>query len=155
MLWFFLNLVLLAVVLLFVFNLNVRSSPGSRFWSNRLELMARPITEETRGRDRAFRDEVLKRYSATYGVEFFIFGASGEQLAGRPVQLPPDIAADLARTGGPPNDMPGPGRPGPGPPRPGQRRRPPRTPNFFRQPAPPNIHCYDRSISVVPCNHQI
>ncbi len=150
MLWFFLNLVLLGVVLLFVFNLNVRSAPGSRFWSNRLESMSRPITEETRGRDRAFRDEVLKRYSATYGVEFFIFDASGEQLGGRPIQLPPEVAADLAQTGGPPPDMPGPGaaRP-PGPSGPGDRGRPRRPPNFFRHTTSPNLYWSGNPIFVV------
>lgn len=138
MLWFFLNLVLLGVVLLFVFNLNVRSAPGSRFWANRVETMARPITEETSGRDRTFRDEVLKRYSTTYGVEFFIFNSKGEQLGGRSIQLPPEIIADLARTGGPPHDMPGPGRPAP--PRSGERSGPPRPPNFFRHTTSPDLY---------------
>lgn len=143
MLWFFLNLVLLGVVLLFVFNLNVRSAPGSRFWANRFETMAPQITEETRGRDRAFRDEVLKRYSATYGVEFFIFDGSGEQLGGRPIQLPAEVAADVARAGGPPGDMPGPGMRGPNPPGPGGpggRGGPGRPPNFFRHTTAPSLY---------------
>jgi two-component system sensor histidine kinase CpxA len=149
MLWFFLNLVLLGVVLLFVFNLNVRSSPGSRFWANRFESMAPQITEETRGHDRVFRDTVLKRYSAAYGVEFYIFDSSGEQLGGQPVQLPPEVAADLARAGGPPRDMPGPGRPGPGPPRPGERNGPPRPPNFFRHTTSPNLYWSASPIFIV------
>lgn len=150
MLWFFLNLVLLGVVLLFVFNLNVRSAPGSRFWSNRLESMSRPITEETEGRDRAFRDEVLKRYSDTYGVEFFIFTSNGEQLGGRPIQLPSEIVSDLAQTGGPPPDMPGPGagRP-PGPTGPGDRGRPRRPPNFFRRTTSPDLYWAGNPIFVV------
>ena len=150
MLWFFLNLVLLGVVLLFVFNLNVRSAPGSRFWANRFESMAPLITEETRGRDRAFRDQVLSRYSATYGVDFFIFDPSGEQLAGRPIQRPPEVAADLARTGGPPRDMPGLGGPGAGGPRSGGRGGPPgRPPNFFRHTSSPSLYWSASPIFVV------
>ncbi|MEO7508023.1 MAG: hypothetical protein ABIZ95_12350, partial [Pyrinomonadaceae bacterium] len=138
MLWFFLNLLLLGVVGLFVFNLNLRFAPGSRFLgesANRMEALARLITEETRNGDRARRDEALKKYSAAYNVEFFIFDNAGKQLGGRELPLPAEIASELTRSGGPPANMPVPGMPGArgmgGPPRP---------PFFFRHTSSPSLY---------------
>jgi hypothetical protein len=58
MLWFFLNLLLLALVLVFVFNSELRFSP--RFSTNKLEGISRLITDETQDRSREERDEILK-----------------------------------------------------------------------------------------------
>lgn len=138
MLWFFLNLLLLAVVGLFVFNLNLRFAPGSRFFgesANRMEALARLVTEETRGGDRARRDEALKKYSAAYNVEFFIFDNAGKQLGGRELQLPAEIATEVTRSGGPPVNLPAPGMP---PPR--GLGGPARPPFFFRHTSSPSLY---------------
>jgi two-component system sensor histidine kinase CpxA len=157
MLWFFLNLLILGVVLFFVFNLNFRVSPGSRFFGEspyRTEALARLITEETRGGTRAQRDEVLRKYSAAYRVEFFIFEPSGTQLGGREIQLPPEITAELARTGGGPREIQGPGGPEPGRPAPGAGPGspggpPPRPPFFFRHTSSPSMYWSGSPIFVV------
>jgi two-component system sensor histidine kinase CpxA len=100
MLWFFLNLLLLGLVLAFVFNSDLRFSP--RFSStNRLETLSHQLTEETEGSTRVERDEILQKYSETYQVEFFIFDDAGAQLAGRQLVLPAEVAAELTRVRGP------------------------------------------------------
>lgn len=98
MLWFFLNLLLLGGVLLFVFNMDMRFSPHSQIFggsSNRMESISHSITDEILGKDRAERDEILKRYSETYKVEFFIFDEGGKQVAGRETDLPSEVVNEL------------------------------------------------------------
>ena len=66
---------------------------------------------------------LMGRYAAVYGVDFYLFQNSGEQLAGRPVSLPDEVAAELTRGGA--DD----GKDGKGPPprrRDGKRPPPPR-----------------------------
>lgn len=102
MLWFFLNLLLLALVMVFVFNSELRFSP--RFSSNRLEAISRLITDETQDQSREERDAVLRRYSEAYQVEFYIFDDSANQLAGAEIALPADVTTELTkmRSPGPP-----------------------------------------------------
>jgi two-component system sensor histidine kinase CpxA len=129
MLWFFLNLLLLALVLIFAFNSEIRFSP--RFsTSNRLESIGRLIAYETQDKTRAESDSIMAQYSQTYGVEFFIFDDSAKQLAGRQIVLPPEVLQKITRMQMPgpppiqrgnPNDLPPFGPPGPdgnGPPSP-------------------------------------
>jgi two-component system, OmpR family, sensor histidine kinase CpxA len=99
MAWFFLNLVLLGVILFLIFNLNFRFSPRSPFFggsANRIGAVTRLITREMNGITRAERDEVLKRYSEAYGVEFFLFDNRGNQLGGREVTLPSEVYEKIA-----------------------------------------------------------
>lgn len=102
MLWFFLNLLFLALVLIFVFNSELRFSPG--FSPNRLEALARLITDETLDKTRTERDEILERFTEVYQVEFFIFDDSANQLAGRETALPEQVSKALTsiRAPGPP-----------------------------------------------------
>jgi two-component system sensor histidine kinase CpxA len=59
------------------------------------------------------RTRLLQRYSAEYGVSFYLFLNDGEQIAGDPITLPPVVAARM-------NERPGPNSQGPGePPPPG------------------------------------
>lgn len=100
MFWFFLNLLLLCGILLLIFNLNFRFDPRSRFFggsTNRMEALSRLITSETDDKTKEERDEVLKRYSEVYGVEFFLFDNKGKQLGGREIKLPDSVVTELNR----------------------------------------------------------
>jgi len=105
MLWFFLNLLLLAAIFLLIFGLNVRFDPGSRFFGNRLETVSRLITGETDEHTREERDEILARYSEAYKVEFFLFDNKGNQIGGRQIELPDKLYQEIVR------DDTGPARP--------------------------------------------
>ncbi|MBV9210019.1 MAG: HAMP domain-containing histidine kinase [Acidobacteria bacterium] len=59
--------------------------------------MTRLISSEMDERPREERDQILKRYSETYQVEFFIFDNNGKQLAGREITLPAQISAEITR----------------------------------------------------------
>lgn len=99
MAWFFLNLVLLGVILFLIFNLNFRFSPRSPFFggsANRIGAVTRLITREVNGISRVERDVVLKRYSEAYGVEFFLFDSRGNQIGGREITLPAEVHEKIA-----------------------------------------------------------
>ncbi len=109
MAWFFLNLLLLGVILLLIFNVNFRFSPNSPFFgglANRIEAVTRLISSEVNDKARAERDDVLKRYSEVYGVEFFLFDNRGNQLGGREITLPAEVSAKITspETPPPPNN---------------------------------------------------
>ncbi|HLM61906.1 MAG TPA: HAMP domain-containing sensor histidine kinase, partial [Pyrinomonadaceae bacterium] len=93
------NLLLLGAILFLIFNLNFRFSPRSPFFggsANRIGAVTRLITREMNGIPRAERDEVLKRYSDAYGVEFFLFDNRGNQLGGREITLPAEVFEKIA-----------------------------------------------------------
>lgn len=97
MIWFFLNLLLLAAIFLALFSF--RFAPDSRFFRStayRIENIARALSEECNEKPRDERDEITKRYSETYGVEFFLFDSAGRQLAGREIALPAKISEEIA-----------------------------------------------------------
>ena len=80
LLWFFLNLVVLAAAILLVFGMSLRFEPGSRFFGgteNRLDTITRLISSELDLQPAERRDEILKRYSEAYGVDFLLFSESG------------------------------------------------------------------------------
>lgn len=126
MLWFFLNLILLAVVFLLIFGLSFRFEPWSPLFGgtgNRIEAVSRIISSEIDGKTRDERDEILQRYSEAYKVDFFLFNSKGMQIAGKEVILPEPVLADVARPEGfgpdernfnaarPPGGLPPPGPP--------------------------------------------
>lgn len=102
MVWFFLNLLLLAAIFLIFFGINVRFDPNSMISGagNRLEYAARLIISEADERSREERDDILKKYGVLYGVEFFLFDSHGVQLGGRNVELPPSIFNEISRPEG-------------------------------------------------------
>ncbi len=109
LIWVFINILVLGVVLYFIFNLQFRFSPNSPLIGaaeERLEIIAALISSESAEKTRAERDEVVKRYSDKYGVEFTVFANSGEQLAGKPIKLPEKIKNSLGRKFRPPPGMP-------------------------------------------------
>ena len=120
MLWFFLNLILLAAGLWFVFNLSFRFD-YSFFSGNKFDAVSRALEDEVNGRSREERDEILNRYSESYTVEFFLFDNLGGQLGGRRIDLPTEVANEILAEpprrplAGPAPGPPPVGRPG-GPP---------------------------------------
>ena len=133
LLWFFLNLVVLATIALVFFNLQFRLGPQSPFGGpaeDRIVTVAHFMARELNGSVREDWDEILKRYSATYGVEFIMLAGDGQVMAGKKLTIPFPVMQRVANgppgrrpprhgrdRGGPPERMgPPPDRP-PGPPR--------------------------------------
>jgi two-component system sensor histidine kinase CpxA len=155
LLWFFLNLIVLGIVLLVFFNLHFRLGPDSLLLAesgNRIEAIARQIASEMRDASAEEREIILKRYSETWQVDFLLYAGNGEQLAGTNTPLPTEVRQQMMEPG--PFREPPFGRPPRGNPPP--RRRPPpifnlKTSNptrywavvrfpiplFEREPAPP------------------
>ena len=103
MLWFFLNLLVLAAIFLLIFGLSFRFEPGSPFFggsANRIDAVARLIEGALDEKTHEERDEVLARYSEVYKVDFFFFDNQGNQLGGRPVTLPENVFSDITRPEG-------------------------------------------------------
>ena len=124
--WFFLNLIVLGLVLLAFFNLQFRLAPDSPLFGragNRFETVAHLISAEARDASREERDAILKRYSEEYAVDFLLYASTGEQLAGREVSLPAAVLGRFFMSGPPPR----PDRPPFGPP----AGPPPRPPHLF------------------------
>lgn len=135
--WFFLNLLVLAAILFFIFNFRFDSRPASSFLStNKIEAVTRIIESEVNAKLRQERDEILRKYSETYAVEFFLFDYAGQQLGGREIALPAEVLSEVARPEG-------------FPPRPNEQRDssrpneaavPPPPPGGNRPPRPPSVY---------------
>jgi two-component system sensor histidine kinase CpxA len=100
MLWVFLNLLLVCVILWLIFNVNSRFEPRAPFFAggaNNIEAVTRLISREIEAKPREERDQVLKRYSEAYRVEFFMFDNTGRQLAGREITLPAQVSNEITR----------------------------------------------------------
>ncbi len=93
LLWFFVNLAVLAGVLWAIFNLQFQLPPDSPlFAGSRLDVVAGWIGDDVRGATARERARILRRYSDTYGVEFALFNDTGDRLAGSPLRLPEEVA---------------------------------------------------------------
>src|SRR5215213_3761978 len=99
--WFFLNLLVLGVILFVFFSYSFRFRPNSGFsgfFTSGIESATREISNEVDNKTRAERDEILKNYSEKHkGVEFFLFDNKGNQLGGREIQLPAVITEQIIR----------------------------------------------------------
>ncbi len=102
--WFFLNLLVLGLILFVFFSYSFRFRPNSGFsgfFTSNVESVTRQISNETDDKTRAERDEVLKTYAEKYqGVEFFLFDNKGAQLGGRQIELPAPIFEEITRPEG-------------------------------------------------------
>jgi two-component system sensor histidine kinase CpxA len=98
MLWFFLNLLLLGLILALIFksssSFDSGTGPLARS-TNRIEAVTRLIESQMNDKSRAERDEVLKKYAETYGVKFYMFDSKGQQLAGPATTLPTEIFSEI------------------------------------------------------------
>lgn len=94
MLWFFLNLAVIGAVLFVLFNLQFRLEPNSPLLGgagDRIENIARAITEEMRDQSQPEREATLQRYSELYRLEFSLYTSDGEKVAGRAPLAPPPV----------------------------------------------------------------
>lgn len=121
--WFFLNLLILGVGFVIFFNLEVGfNSAIERQAHDRLRPIEQLIMAELAPSPRQDWDDVLKRFSTAYGVQFALFRNSGDQVAGEQLKLPRQVLTELSqhgpRPGGPPEMAPDdPARDGFAPPR--------------------------------------
>ncbi len=93
-LWFFLNLIVLGIVLFAFFNLHFRLDPNSPLLGesgNRIEAVARRIASEVREASKEEREAILDRYSETWQVDFLLYAGNGERLAGKEISLPAEV----------------------------------------------------------------
>lgn len=124
LLWFFLNLLVLGGTLLvfFIWRAPVMGRVVSES-SNSMRAVAQLVTAELRDTSESERAAILKRFSEAYQVQFLLYTARGEKLAGEAVAVPPPVIAEIAA---PPRGMTRPPPPPDGvPPRPGMGPRPP------------------------------
>ena len=92
--WFFLNLLLLGGVAAVVVAWQLRSGVDSFLAGqagDRLRSVGQLIVDELRERPRGEWSGVLERFQKRLETEFFLFANEGEQLAGTPVALPPEV----------------------------------------------------------------
>lgn len=116
--WFLMNLVLLAVVFGVILRLQFR--PGldvllANQAGERIEPLTEVIVADLGDRPIAEWDGVLDRFSSAYRVKFYLFRNDGGQLAGDVIHLPSEVRSRLVAHPRPPNP-PRPLRPGSPPP---------------------------------------
>lgn len=151
-LWFFLNLAVIAAGLTLIFNF--RFDSNSRYFgptSNRIEAVTRQIESETFDQTRATRDEILKKYSTEYKAEFFLFDNHGKEIGGRETLLPAVIVEEITRPEGLPPTQNTTGEPPP-PPRPpsGRGAAGPPPSMYFTTPEPTRYWFVGRIMSIDP-----
>ncbi len=128
LLWFFLNLLVLGAVLLGFFFW--RAPVVGRIFSESstgLRAVAQLVTAELHEKSQPEREAILSRFSAAYEVQFLLYSARGEKLAGAALMVPPTVLTEITA---PPRGMPPPPPPPPSsalgdPPRQGMDPRPP------------------------------
>ncbi|MFZ9855971.1 MAG: sensor histidine kinase [Limisphaerales bacterium] len=147
LIWFGLNLLLLAAVLVALVRTEFRiESLLSTLAADRVQPVADVIVSELRSRPQEQWSGILKRFEEAYGARFSLLDDRNDLLAGAPVTLPEVVRNRLPgmpsrggmefNPGPPPNpgdppDGPGPERRG-GLRRPGGGQRPGAAPLFFR-----------------------
>ncbi len=107
LLWFFLNLLILVAGFLLFFQLQLNSAIVTTV-HDRLRPVEQLVMSELTTAPRRDWNDVLKRFSAAYGVTFALYRNSGEQVAGQELTLPKEVVTQLAapvgRREGPPED---------------------------------------------------
>lgn len=109
--WLFLNLVALASA----FYLLVRAQFGfgldwllSGSAGQRVDAVSNIIFTELNDHARSEWDGILKRFSAAYQIQFLLFHANGEQLAGNATPLPAEVHAKVVERPAPQEQRPRP-----------------------------------------------
>ena len=116
LLWFFLNLAVIALVFLAFFHAQFRLGLDSLLTgqaSDRIQALSEVISVELNHTPRPGWDDLLKRFSGPYQVQFSLFGNDGGHIAGPSLQLPPPVQARLNERRGPRPPRPGGPRGGP------------------------------------------
>src|SRR4051794_24538554 len=92
--WFFLNVVVLAVVFFFVARVQFRFGLDSLIAGKageRMQAITRLIMDDLRDRPRTEINPVLKRFGEAYSLEFYLFRNDGVQIAGETLDLPAQV----------------------------------------------------------------
>lgn len=161
--WLFVNLLLIAALAAIFLRTQFRlrmDSLLSGAVGQRLEAMSEVISADLRERPKERWGEVLSRYSEANGATFALFRNDSQQLAGTPIEPPPEVREKMrdrqrgqgapprrdGRPDAPPGDNsrnaqgpPGDHRPPPPPPRPeGEQGERPHPPGQAPAPPPPS-----------------
>jgi two-component system sensor histidine kinase CpxA len=121
----FVNLILLLTVFVVFARVQYRIDLRSFLFAparDRLEEVATDVSLELQQLPKERRTDLMARYAASYGVDFFLFENEGTQVAGRPIDLPARVISELrgpdrgpgSRRPPPPGDDPPPPPPGRG-----------------------------------------
>jgi two-component system, OmpR family, sensor histidine kinase CpxA len=95
LIWFFLNLVVLAVAFYVLFNAQLRLGLDSLLAGRaggRVQAVSEVIVGELKGKPISDWNGVLNHFEHAYKVQFYIFRNDGQQAAGEAVTLPKDVA---------------------------------------------------------------
>ncbi|HXJ37709.1 MAG TPA: hypothetical protein VNH18_00450, partial [Bryobacteraceae bacterium] len=66
---------------------------------DRVVAMARELAIDLEHTPSHEQTALMGRYAAVYGADFYLFNNAGPQVAGKPVTLPAEVAAELTRGG--------------------------------------------------------
>lgn len=116
LLWFGMNLLLLALLVFGFLSMQFRMSLDwmlSGEAGERVSAIGDSITNELSQLPEPQWPEALQRHGAQYHVTFALFSSNGTQIMGPQVQVPPEVLPKLIDKRGP-NDRPPPRRPPPG-----------------------------------------
>ncbi len=100
LLWFVLSVVVLVLLLVGVFNFQLRIAPLSPLRTvsaDGLETVAPLILQDLERTPQAEWDSALARASEAYGVTFLLYEETGEQLVGSSQEIPEELAAMIAQ----------------------------------------------------------
>ncbi len=95
-----LNLAVLAVTFLLFIRLEMRQELESFLMATareKINAVSRQLTLDLGGTPRNERDALLDRYSETYGVRLMLFDQTGERIAGRALEPPPEVTDRIRR----------------------------------------------------------
>ncbi len=106
-LWFFLNLTLLAALFYGLFRAQFHFGPDwllSRSANDRIDALSGLIISELAQKPDSQWNQTINRYDTVYHdkVRFLVFGREGRQLAGETMPLPEEIRRRLMGRRGPP-----------------------------------------------------
>lgn len=102
--WFFLNVLLLVAVFYFVGRAQLRFGLDSLVAGQageRIQSLTRLITTELQENPREEWDATLKRFGDAYSLEFLLVRNDGMQIAGVPMDLPPEVLDKIRERRGP------------------------------------------------------
>jgi len=99
---FLLNVLVIAAAFVVVFHM--QSSLGLDSFlagqaNQRVRALSDVVIRELQESSAAELEGVLERFSESFGLDLYVFAVNGEQLAGDPVVLPPEIERTLRRQG--------------------------------------------------------
>ena len=102
--WFFLNMLLLVAVFYFVGRAQLHFGLDSLVAGQageRIQSLTRLITAELRENPREEWDATLKRFGNAYSLELLLVRNDGMQIAGVPMELPPQLLDKIRERRGP------------------------------------------------------